>query len=122
MFEVGVTYDGNYLVNQIKKDASSINLISFADIRNNKLNGKIQFTPLIENWGGQFDYIYNIGTKMYFNTNYKAPKSRVIMIDIGKKFDSKNIDRSIREVVPEHKQFIITAAFVAGKKLVIKYM
>jgi len=40
---------------------------------------------------------------MYFNTNYKAPKSRIIMIDIGKTFDPKNIDAFIQEVVPEHQ-------------------
>ena len=40
---------------------------------------------------------------MYFNTNYKAPKSRIIMIDIAKKFDPKNIDPSIETVVPEHQ-------------------
>jgi prolyl oligopeptidase PreP (S9A serine peptidase family) len=59
---------------------------------------------------------------MYFNTNYKAPKSRIIMIDIGKKFDSKNIDPSIHEVLPEHKLFPITSSAIVGGKLAIKYM
>jgi hypothetical protein len=62
MFEIGVTYDGFYLVNQIKKDAGSHNLLSFADIRNNNLTGPVKFTPLIDTWSGSFDYIYNIGT------------------------------------------------------------
>lgn len=44
------------------------------------------------------------------------------MIDIGKTFDPKNIDAFIQEVVPEHQQFPITAASIAGGKLVIKYM
>lgn len=97
-------------------------MVSFADIRNNNLTVEVKFKPLVSTWAGQFDYIWNVGSKMYFNTNYKAPKSRVIMIDLGKKFDPNNIDQSIVEVIPEHKTFSMTSAFVAGGKLVIKYM
>ena len=57
-------------------------MVGFADITGNPLNANIEFKPLINEWIGGFTYIHNVGSKIYFKTNYKAAKSRVIMIDV----------------------------------------
>jgi len=94
-----MTYDGKYLLVNVSKDTNPINLLKFADISNNKLQGKIELTNLISNWVGKFDYIYNNGTKFYFETNYKAPRGRVIMIDL-KYYDAKDPSLTLFELIP----------------------
>lgn len=132
MFSTDVTIDGKYLINSTTKNTDHINLLSYADISSSKLDSLVKFTPLVENWVGQFDMIYNIGSKFYFKTNFKAPRSRIVMLDISKKFDSKDIGPYLQEIIPEHKSMIMTKADVAGgkmngdivsgEKLLIKYM
>lgn len=121
MFEPGVTYDGKYLMLQTTRDTKAESLVSFADISNGKLEGKIKFTELVSNWIGTFSYIYNMGTKFYFQTNYKAPKGRIIMIDL-KFFNAKNPELTLYEVIPESKDYVLGGATCIGGKLVVKYM
>lgn len=116
-----VTQDGKYLIMSTRKDTKHINLLSYADISQNKLDKEIEFTPLITEWIGSFSVIHNVGTQFYIQTNYKAPKDRVIMIDIAT-FDPKNLDASIVEVIPEHKTLINSGSSNLGGKLVVKYM
>jgi prolyl oligopeptidase len=96
-----VTFDEKYLLVQITKDTNPVNLIKFAEISNEKFDKKINLKPLISNWVGKFSYIYNNGTKFYFLTNYKAPKGRIVMIDLNY-FDHRDPSLSLFEVIPQH--------------------
>ena len=85
------------------------NLLSYADISQSKFDKKIEFTPLITEFGASFHTIKTVGTKFYLSTNYKAPRSRVVMIDIDT-FDPKNIDASLIEIVPQHANLIMESS------------
>jgi len=76
---------------------------------------------LINNWIGKFTYVYNIGTKFYFNTNYKAPKGRIVMIDL-KYYDAKNPELTLFEVIPQHEKYILKKVKCVGGKLAVVYM
>jgi len=65
------------------------------------LKGKLKLTYIIGTWVGKFDYIQNIGSQFYFKTNFKAPKGRIIMIDIAN-YDPNSPEKSLKEVIPEH--------------------
>ena len=54
-------------------------------------------------------------------TDYKAPRQRVILFDINI-FDPNNIENSIIEVIPQHKQNILNGIKVIDNKLVTFYM
>jgi len=73
----------------------------FSIIEHSKVNldSKITFKPVINSFVAKFSMIYNVGTKFYFNTDYKAPRHRVIMMDI-KNLDPNKWEDSIVEVVP----------------------
>ena len=43
------------------------------------------------------------------------------MIDINH-LDAKNPEKTLHEVIPEHKTYIMSGARCIGKKLVVKYM
>jgi len=83
MFDVTVTNDGKYLILDIRKDCDDLGLIYQADLTTNAaLDKKIEFSPVITEWIGGFNYIHNVGSKVFFKTNYKAPKCKVISIDL----------------------------------------
>ena len=65
----------------ICKDVDDISLVSYAEI-NGPIEEKLNFKPLITEWVGGFYYVHNIGSKMYFRTNYNASNCKVIMIDL----------------------------------------
>ena len=99
MFDCSVTHDGKYLMLSTRKDCDDIELLSIAELADpsSQNKGLIEFTPLIKDWFGGFSYIHNIGSKFYFKTNFKAPRSRVICIDLA-----KPEQEAWTEVIPEH--------------------
>jgi prolyl oligopeptidase len=85
LFGAGVTDDGDYLILQTMKGTEKVNLFSYAKIKEGiTKNTTLKVVPLIDEWVGSFDNIYNNGTKFYFQTNHKAPNNKVIMIDLTK--------------------------------------
>ena len=98
MFSVSVTNDGKYLINNIRKDCDDLCLTSYAEVSDKPIDGKIEFKPLISEWLGGFSYIHNIGSKFYFKTNYKAAKSKLILINL----DNINKENWV-DVIQEHE-------------------
>ena len=87
----------DYYVLMTSKD--TLNTFSIIEHDKTKLDSKIQFRPVVNSFVGKFSMIYNEGTKFYFNTDYKAPRHRVIMIDI-KDLNPDKWEDSIVEVIP----------------------
>ena len=124
MFDVEVTNDGKYAVLSTRKDCDDLNKVAFADLTteaHSKLDGKLEFTPLIDEWLGGFSYLHNVGSKFYFKTNYQAPRSRVIMIDTAN-FDAANITASMQVVVPEHERNVLESADCGNGMIVAGYL
>jgi len=117
MFSVSVTADGKYAILDTRKDCDDLGLVAYADISGNSLDGKIEFTSIINEWIGGFSYIHNIGSIFYFKTNYKAAKSRVISINIEKPAEWDLID-----VIPEHDKNVLQNAECINGKIVAYYL
>ena len=122
MFSIEVTNDGKYLILDTRKDCDDLGLIGYTDITGNALTGKLEFTPIISEWIGGFSYIHNVGSKMYFKTNYKAAKSRVVMIDFAKPIDKANISASLQDVIPEHAKNVLNEAECINGLIVAYYL
>lgn len=85
MFIAEVSNDGKYLLIYTTRDTDDVQLLSVADISEGipkYSEAKLEFKDLLPDWIGGFQYIHNIDYNFYFKTNYKAPLSRVIMIDV----------------------------------------
>ena len=99
-----------------------VNNVSFADISQSNLDKPhLQFTRITDELIGEYNLIHNIGTKFFFNTNYGAPKGKIVMIDIHN-YDKKNPSKSMIDVIPEHPKNVMKGASVYGHKLVVNYM
>lgn len=72
---------------------------------------------LIPKWIGSFDYIHNVGTKFLFETNYMAPRGKVIMIDIKHPQRKNWVD-----VLPQHPKDVLKSAMYTNGLLMGMYM
>ena len=79
-FSGGVTEDGRYLVISVWKGTDPRNRVLYKDL----LEPYGMPIDLIDNFDHGFSLIGNDGPLFYFETDYEAPNSRVIAIDIRK--------------------------------------
>ena len=85
MFDAEVTNDGKTVLIGVRKDCNAINLLYTVDLtidKNKDINGLFEPVKVINDWIGEFSYLQNHANHFYFKTNYKAPKSKVIKIDL----------------------------------------
>ena len=80
-----VTEDGQYLIINVWLGTDTRNLVFYKDLSN--LNAEV--VELIDQFEGSYSLIGNDKSKLYFLTDFNAPRSRVIAIDIDNP-DRKN--------------------------------
>lgn len=111
LFGMGVTDDGRFLILS-KSEATSGNALSVKD--NNAPNG--QFVVLMDSFEFEFNPIDNIGDDLFVLTNYKAPKYRLIKININQSGQG-----NWKDIIPETENVIEFASIIGGK-IVVSYM
>ena len=105
-----VSEDGRYLQIHTWKGTGEVNLLHVRDLRTKKT------MSVIPDWIGEFSVLGNDGPKFYVKTNYKAPRGRVIAIDL-RRVGEKNW----KELVAESEDTIQDAALV-GNTLMVETM
>ena len=103
-----VTSSANSTAKAKKEDEDTTSYIKFTKLPEMK--------PLISEWMGSFDNLHNNGTQFFFQTNYNAPNSKIIKIDIN------DLSAPWTEVIPENSNMIMESSSVMHNKFVIKYL
>ena len=111
MFGAGLTEDKRFLLIS-KSIGTHGNALDFKDLR--KKNG--QFVTLMNQYEYEFNPVDNIGDELYVRTNYKAPKYRLIRINVNKPEEANWV-----EVIPE-KSDVLESVGMLADKLVVNYM
>ncbi len=115
IYEGRVTDDGSFLLLRIFEGAGNQSRLSYLYLgRNPKqpaLDGKL--TPLVEDFKSIYQPIGNIGAVLYLLTDFKAPKKRIVAVDLRAP-EQKNW----QTVVAEGADAIDTAVH-AGRQLVV---
>ncbi|MGV8091727.1 MAG: prolyl oligopeptidase family protein [Mangrovibacterium sp.] len=111
MFGAGLTDDKRFLVLSIS-EATNGNALSVRDMAAKKAG----FVPLMESFEYEFNVVDNVGDDLFILTNYKAPKYRLVKININ---HPEEISWTV--IIPEKENVLQWAAF-AGGKLVTGYM
>ena len=104
-----------------RKDCDDLGLVSYTSLDGVSIDGLLQFTPVIDKWIGGFNYLHNVGSTFYFKINYKAPKSRIIQINL----DAVNLedpDAMIQDVLPEHPTNVLSDADCCNGKIIAMYL
>ena len=79
MYRGLVSDDGNFLIVK-ERDAKDSN-IYIADISKGVLR-QLSFKPLIQGFIGDHNFVHNVGNTLYFKTNYKADRGRIVMMNL----------------------------------------
>ena len=107
-----VTDDGQFLIIEVYRSTEERNLVFYKDLDGNDTD----VVELINEFESEFLFLDNDGPVFWFKTDYKAPRGRVIAIDIRKS------DRSNwREIVPEARE-TIDEVHVVGNMFVVSYL
>ncbi|HRX83728.1 MAG TPA: prolyl oligopeptidase family serine peptidase [Phycisphaerae bacterium] len=107
-----VTDDGNYLIIVVNKGTERMNLLYYQDLRQEGA----PVVKLIDNFDAQYSFIDNDGPTFWFNTDFDAPRGRVVAIDTG------HPDRSNwKELVPETED-TLTSAGTINNQFILGYM
>jgi prolyl oligopeptidase len=75
----GVTEDEKYLIISASTSTTG-NELYYMDL--SKPNSKV--IPIVSNFDNNHNYVENVGTKFYVETNLKAPNNRVVTFDLSK--------------------------------------
>ncbi len=111
MFGAGLTDDKRFLILSMS-EATNGNALSVKDMA---VKGA-GFVPLMESFDYEFNVVDNVGDDLYILTNYKAPKYRLVRININHPEEA-----GWTEIIPEKGNVLQWAAFNGGK-LVTGYM
>ena len=106
------TDDGRYLIITTTKGTAPKYRVSYKDL--SKPDSKV--VDLIDNFDAGYDFIDNVGTVFYFSTDRKAPKKRIVAIDVSKPGES-----NWKEIVAESSD-TLAGADIINNQLVLEYL
>lgn len=109
LFGVGVTEDRRYMILS-KMEGSSGNGLAVKDLTKKKAD----FITLSKDLKSSFAVIDNIDDQLYILTNYKAPRYRLVKVDMKKPAEENWVD-----VIPESENVLESCAHVGGKLVAI---
>ncbi|KAL9926605.1 prolyl endopeptidase isoform 1-T1 [Glossina fuscipes fuscipes] len=109
---------GKYLIIPIVKDCRD-NILYYSELdTTSTMPSKLKMHKIIEKFEADYDYITNIGSKVYLRTNKNAPNYRVIVIDFENPSESNWIT-----LIPEHEKDVLDwVKCVDDDKLVLCYI
>ena len=105
VFGTTVSEDGRYLVIGVWKDTDNKNQVVVKDL----LEPYGLPTELISRFDHGFEFIGNDGELFFFETDFQAPRGRVIAIDIAEPGEA-----FWREIVPEAQETLRGVSYVGG--------
>jgi prolyl oligopeptidase len=111
LFESHPAGQGRYLVIKVDWGTRVENAVFFQDARKPGVT-----TPLVDEFIGAFLPIGSQGSNVYFYTTYKAPKGRVIAVDL-----EKPARANWREIVPESAD-ALESARVSAQSVICTYL
>jgi len=106
------TDDGRYLLITASRDTSPKYKVFYKDL--SKLDSKVM--PLVGDFDAAYDFIDNIGDTFYFSTDRKAPRGRVVAIDLRKPQEA-----NWKTLVAESRQ-TLQGGHMVGNQLVLEYL
>lgn len=106
------TDDGRYLVITTTKGTAPKYRISYKDLT--KPDAKV--VDLIDNFDAGYEFIDNVGSVFYFSTDRKAPKKRIVAIDVNKPAEA-----NWKEIVAESAD-TLAGADIVNNQLVLEYL
>ncbi|MCL3779700.1 S9 family peptidase [Prolixibacteraceae bacterium JC049] len=109
LFGIGVTEDRRFMILS-KMEGSSGNGLAVKDLSKKKA----EFIALSKDLKSSFAVIDNIDNELYILTNYKAPRYRLVKVDMKKPAEENWVD-----IIPESENVLESCAHIGGKLVAI---
>lgn len=106
-----VTEDGRYLVVNVWRGTEPRNLVFVRDLE----QPAAEMRELISEWVAGYDFLGNVGSRFWFQTDLDAPRGRVVVVDVAAD------EPQFETVVAEHDDTLESSSLVGGK-LVCTYL
>jgi len=107
-----VTDDGRYLIIHVSQGTDTRNRVFYRDLR----APESKVVELLNEFDAEYSFIGNDGPRFWFRTDLKAPRGRVIQIDITKP------DRSNwKELIPQAAETLLSA-HTLNDQFVVNYL
>ena len=106
----GVTDDGHYLIYSVTHGTDPKKRVFYQDLT--QAGAKV--VELLNDFDAEYGFIENIGSVFYFHTDLKAPRYRVIAIDVAK---PEREHWREREIIPESEHKLESVSCVGGQLL-----
>ena len=103
-FSGGVTDDGHYLIINVWQGSSNKNRLYYKDLQDKDA----EVVKLVDSFDAMVNFIGNVGTVFYFQTDMDAPRGRIVAIDTAKPAAKENW----REVIPQAQETLDGVGFV----------
>jgi prolyl oligopeptidase len=110
-FYPAVTEDGSYLVLVVYHGTDPQNGVLVR-----KADSEGEFATIVDLKTGMFNPINNVGSTMFFHTDFEAPRGRVIAVDLDNPARA-----NWKEIIPE-KTEVIDGVSMINNQLVVNYM
>jgi prolyl oligopeptidase len=111
-FNAGVTDDGRYLIFSVSQGTDTRNRVFYQDLK----AAESKVVELLNDFDASYNFIDNDGPIFWFLTDLKAPRSRIIAVDIREPSREK-----WKEIVPEAAG-TLTGVGVVGDRFVAEYL
>lgn len=111
-FGGNTTDDGRYLIITATKGTAHKYRVFYKDL----FRPDAPVVPLIDNFDAAYDFIDNVGSVFYFATDRKAPRKRIVAIDIRKPQEA-----NWKTIVPESQQ-TLESSHMVDNQLVTEYL
>ncbi|XP_032595558.1 prolyl endopeptidase isoform X2 [Drosophila grimshawi] len=93
---------GKYLILAIVKDCRD-NIIYYADLKpGEEIVSELDVKIIVDKFESDYDYVTNVGSKVYFRTNKNAQNYRIIIID----FENPG-EANWETLIPEHEKDVL---------------
>jgi len=112
LFGGTVTEDGNYLIITIYQGTDVKSRVYYKDLKAKEA----PVVKLLDEFDAAYNFVGNEGTRFWFQTDLKAPRGKVIEVDV-----SKPERGNWKVVVPEGKETLQATTFV-NEKFVLNYL
>ena len=107
----GTTSDDEHYLILSESDSTDGNTLYVKDLQNDTPP-----TQLVIGFQNSYSFVGNIGTKLYFLTNHRAPRYRLLAIDLN----APPAQRNWQEILPE-TEYVLSDVTLAGKHIVALY-
>lgn len=108
-FQGQVTHDGRYLIISVWRGTDPKNLLFYKDLQ----QPDSQVVELIQNFQASYILVDNDGGRLWLQTDFQAPKGRVITLDLG--------SGETQEVIPEAEETLRSVSLI-NHQLIASYL